>query len=423
MNKMNEKFKFMSFLDCARWRSKNNYYAINMANKNASGEQVLLTHFLGYITNRQTPFKIIFERLDYIFSQLVRDFFYGASVDELLSPNKPETSFFVKGDGEDLFFISHAQNYEDSQLPEITKKLQENNKGVFYASSRFYPTDYAAIYFTLDMLEKKFNRSFFSFIKWAIGNNPEKEGLERLLYAFWVLGYRGVGQWDVEKIKSDIAITEDYQRILKEKTEILEEFSYNGFDSKYYKKEFARGHKKSNRFKSKRAICYLRDLFKYPLCADILSKKLGEKSFNLLKSQIPDVLEFPGDVWNNNRVFQKCLNIVDSKRKTDSPNYLIRKLYDELCDKIGKEKVGCYPEQFDCSFNFVPRMCDVSGQANCQFCPIEPKYLEKNSNHIHIPDEFCHHNKDKFCPFLLFAVGYKVKCKDIEKCPNRHNPQ
>ena len=211
--------------------------------------------------------------------------------------------------------------------------------------------------------------------------------------------------------------------MLKEKIQVLDDFAKNGLNSDIYIKEFefarenkkSKENKKSNRFKAKRAICYLRDLLKYKQCSSIFCEKIGEDAFKRLEDQIPNFLELPGDVWNNNGVFQNCLH--NSKRKTGKPNYLIRKVYDELYDKLGE--VGCCPEQFDCTFNFVPRMCDVSGRANCLFCPLDSKNIEKNSNHVKIPEEFCHHDESKFCPFLLFAVGYKVKCEKMKNCcPN-----
>ena len=182
MNRINEIFKFMGFLDHARWcdcrneKEKNdmsNYYSINMANKNASGEELLLTHFLGYITNRQTPFERVFEQLDYIFSQMVHDFVKETiSVDDLLplEVNESSLSYFSKKtkkkskkdskkDAYSYAFVSHKQNSQDSVLPSVIERIKGNNN-VFYATSRFYAPDFIAIRLTLDILSKKFKRSF-----------------------------------------------------------------------------------------------------------------------------------------------------------------------------------------------------------------------------------------------------------------------
>ena len=85
---MEEKTKrmldFIRFLDEARWKGSNYdtpYYADE---ERMSSEQKLLTHFLGYITNRQISYKLVFDKLDFIFSQLVEDFEKGKNVDGLL---------------------------------------------------------------------------------------------------------------------------------------------------------------------------------------------------------------------------------------------------------------------------------------------------------------------------------------------------
>lgn len=449
---LNEKFRFMGFLDYGRWNGYK-YSKPNMAFTNASEEEVLLTHFLGYITNRQTPFEMIFDRLDYIFSQIVRDYVEGASVEKLLSPEQFDAengSYFVqkpikgkrkktnqKQDKEDTYsyaFVSHRHTYkgiefkkEESQSPAITEELLKEHNGFFYASSRFYPTDYIAIRSVLDILDKMFDRSFFKFINSAIGydKTDRNDHLERLLYALWILGYKDVGQWDIETIISvPPNRNKEYIEMLDEKKASLFSLGKYGLKSYNYKVDFSRGSQNSNRFKAKRVICYLRDLLKCkPYYVERFKECLGESLFDVLYSQIPDSLELPGDTWNNNDSFQKCLDIADDchKKKSDFPNVRIRNRYSELKDLFGKENVGCYPEQFDCSFDFVPRMCNAGGKRNCPYCPISIENMKKHSGHLHIPEEFCHKDKDKFCPFLLYAAGYKIKCGVIDEkvCPNK----
>lgn len=430
---INEKFKFMGFLDHARWCDSNNdknnsdilnYYSINMADKSASGEEILLTHFLGYITNRQTPFERIFEQLDYIFSQLVHDFkFTKRSVNELLSPNEnKKVSYFTQMEDKTGYaFVSHKQPFEKSSKKEITKRLQ-GEKGIFYATSRFYPTDYIAIRLTLDILsDEKYNRSFFVFIKKVIGDDWE-HGLERLLYALWILGYKDVGQWKEDEICSLKKEKNDYKSILDRKRKDINDLEENGLESEAYLKVFNRGSKANNRYKAKRVTCYVRDLLMYRPCTEAFKEEIeksGRGLFDKLKDQMPDVFELPGDTWNNNDIFNKCLSLGNGNTK-DAPNILVRKTYEELCNELGgKENVGCFPEQFDCTFDFVPRMCDSVAQKNCYLCPINHDNMEKHQNHFVINEELCHREEKKYCPFLLFAVGYKVECGKMKNCcPN-----
>ena len=411
-----------------------------MANKNAPGEELLLTHFLGYITNRQTPFERVFEQLDYIFSQIVHDFMKEEkNVEDLLPLDIIENnlSYFSKkprkaskkeseNDTDSYAFVSHEQDSQESVIPSVTEKIKGNDS-VFYATSRFYTPDFIAIRLTLDILsDKKYNRSFFSFVEWALGNNPEENKLERLLYALWVLGYRKVGQWIIEDNhfkpkRSENKKQKEYADILIEKKAVLEDFDKNGLNSKYYKKEFIRGSRYNNRYKAKRVTCYVRDLLMYCPCVDILKVRFGDKTHEELIEQMADVLELPGDTWNNNDVLNKCLRLQsENENVNDTPNIIVRKVYDMLCEKLGgKEKVGCFPEQFDCTFDFAPRMCNSVAQKNCCFCPIEPKNIEKHRNHIIINEKFCHKEEERFCSFLLFAVGYKVECgKMKDYCPN-----
>ncbi|NMA45889.1 MAG: hypothetical protein GX945_04940 [Lentisphaerae bacterium] len=433
---INDKFKFMAFLDKARWCGSGieaNYNFANLANKNADGNQKILTHFIGYITDRQTPFEVVFEQLDYIFSQMLHDFCdNGLSVDELLDPDKPTTYFKKKptngsksGDEKPAAytFVSHKQPAADSQYEDITRELREDDDAIFYATSRFYPTDYNAIRITLEILSDgvgntKFARSILEFMKWAIGDDPKQAGLERLLYALWLLGYADLGSWAAKKGQKQpwIFDTKNRLAVFEKKIKHLKEFKAEGLESEFYKKNFARNDssiKNNDRFSSKRLMCFVRDMLKFKPYAEILKGTIGEPAFDSLYLQMPDVLELPGDVWNNNDRFQKCLYNGESPK--GKPNIAIRKLYAKLCKKHGKENVRCYPEQFDCTFSFVPKMCKSVNRENCAFCPLNNK-LESPR----IPDDFCHRIGEKFCPFLLFSCGFKARCKDvIDLCPNR----
>ena len=289
----NEKMKFMRFLDHARWCNHSflNYELPNMADKKAPSEQVLLTHFLGYITNRQTPFQTVFEQLDYIFSQMVHNFAKGESVDDLLNPCK-DKSFFVQKEGKDTYtFVSHEAKSEDSSCPEITKGLMRKPGDRIYAVSRFYPNDYIAIRCVMEILDEgihghPFNRGLIDFIKWAIGDKPAENGLERLLYALWLLGYQGIGSWAAtkpDKEKHDGKTSKGYlsdffgesesdsfnlfRELKNKKKEYLEDMGKNGLNDAFYKKNFARAEKSEDikdneRFSAKRVICFVRDMFK-----------------------------------------------------------------------------------------------------------------------------------------------------------------
>ena len=74
MNKsinINRLFEITNFLDNARWLSKENYNLINFFTTGLSDDEKLLTHWLCYITDRQMPFRRIWDIGGFIFSELV----------------------------------------------------------------------------------------------------------------------------------------------------------------------------------------------------------------------------------------------------------------------------------------------------------------------------------------------------------------
>jgi len=163
-------------------------------------------------------------------------------------------------------------------------------------------------------------------------------------------------------------------------------------------------------FASKRAICALRDYFKGAEYIEHFKILLGEKAFDDLSKQL-DQLELPGDVWNNNSRFGKCMQALGfDYGKVKTKQYLNRALRTAY-DNIGDKKVG-YPEQFDFTFDFVPRMCEKS---NCKICLFE--YLkEKNDFDKNTFNMYCiEGNDDKMCPVLLQYCGYTVTCQDAKE--------
>jgi len=71
-------------------------------------------------------------------------------------------------------------------------------------------------------------------------------------------------------------------------------------------------------------------------------------------------IELPGDVWNNSPLFRDNLfaNVLDLNTipKTWNMPKIIREIYNQL--KNDEDIEDFYPEQFDITFDFVPRMCN-----------------------------------------------------------------
>jgi len=68
-NKLIRIFKTISWLDKCRWKNKNNYDFINFFKEDLTNCEKILTHWICYITNRQIPFEIIWDKGGYVFSE------------------------------------------------------------------------------------------------------------------------------------------------------------------------------------------------------------------------------------------------------------------------------------------------------------------------------------------------------------------
>ena len=369
-----------------------------------SPEQKLLTHFLGYITNRQISYKLIFTKLDLIFSQLVMDFYsHNFSSEKLLFDPK---MYIDCENSEKKGFIARFQMDNRAQYSE-DKSLRQ---GLIKASSRFFPNDFVGIFCTLKVLEEFTEKSFSNYILKCLslttpGQEPGHE-MEFLLYGLWLLGY-STGRWE----KEDLDEQKIYDRCIKQKFDVITNFFNGAGVPKTFRKE---------RYKSKRLTCFVRDLLKCEHYSLLFRKIIPPQVMDKLQNQLY-MLELPGDVWNNNEHFQQCSNQIpefSEQKKTIPFNKRVREFYEKVWKDSSFKRLDYYPEQFDTTFDFVPRMCETIGMGNCDYCPLG----EKSNGRI--PDELCleklPENEQKFCPFLLYACGYKVKCKDIKYCcPNK----
>ena len=217
-----------------------------------------------------------------------------------------------------------------------------------------------------------------------------------LLFHMYKLSYNGIGQPTFNDITTKVS---------------QNEIQINGKSILEYNRNNRIGdvntYKKDKIFASKRAICALRDYFKGGEYKEHFKILLGEKDFNTLLDQL-NQLELPGDVWNNNSRFGKCMQGLGfDYGEVKTKQYLNRALRTAY-DNIGDKKVG-YPEQFDFTFDFVPRMCEKS---NCKICLFE--YLkEDNAFDEEAFYKYCTTgNGDKVCPVLLQYCGYTVICQD-----------
>ncbi|HDZ86003.1 MAG TPA: hypothetical protein ENH35_05695 [Candidatus Moranbacteria bacterium] len=84
----------------------------------------------------------------------------------------------------------------------------------------------------------------------------------------------------------------------------------------------------------------------------------------------------------------------------------LSKILRDYFEKNKDDLVNSYPEQFDISFDFVPRMCENN---NCDICPIGLIKGKKNSKF----KKTCIIDTNYYCPVALTNCNYKIDCFGI----------
>jgi len=358
----------ISWLDECRWSEENAVDIINYCSDDIKNCEKILTHCLCYITDRVMPFERIWEKGGLVFSELVKEYSKGNIPFEYI-----EKKYYIKypsKDGVEKFKFK-SDNYE--------------------FASHYITNDYECIKQTLQILED-YNRNIVKFIVDILEKYKDNTDLlKRVAFALHLLTY---------SLNNKKADTGEIVRILGNEAEFNQNF-------KIFEKKSTNG--------KKRLWCCIRDYKKGPH-HDIFKKaiveidSISEKDKEILVEtwdKLPmNQIELPGDVWNNNPIFRENLfgdiiEDINNIPKTWGMPKIIRELFEQLSED---EKGEYYPEQFDITFDFVPRMC---GNKLCDIC-----LFGKNGI-----DLICIPSQDKLCPVALISCGYKKECKnDKEDC-------
>ncbi len=341
-------------------------------------------------------YKIVWNVGGFVFSELIYEIKQTKNI-ELLNPKNPFSFIQNESDGDKYYFISKTT--ANSLIINYYEDYQKNNKVIF--KSRFLPSDYFSILYTFIGLEEyEYNLSaFISDI--YLSNKNKEELIKRILFSLYLLTYYDISQPNSSDI---LNFNENFKKAQIRKKEIYKIIK----DEKVFEKEF---YKFTNNkiYNQKRAWCSLRDFLKSPefkkyFQLSLKEFKLNDADFDILFSlKSLNQLELPGDVWNNNSKFRNCIlkNSPYIKSKL-SLNKILREYFEE-----NKSIIDGYPEQFDITFNFVPKMCEEN---NCDFCPIN-RILQNNNF-----DKICINNKKMFCPVALICCNYKNLCVGEDKC-------
>ena len=437
---MQEKFQIMHFLDGVRWQKNKVKFYPNFAYPNTqnandlSFDEKLLTHWLLYITDRQMSFRQIWDKGGFVFSEIARTFMANKNIDHLTDF---ATNF--KEDGNDGYQFQSTIEYRqvsDEQQKRLARyythdELKALTNIVF--KSRFYTDDYVCMLHTLSALQN-LQDCDYSLTKYLakVLNQVEQMGLtqqgDAVKYAVLGMAYA------LHRLTYEVSFKVNNKRITYKKTDAekinIEEYVQQYFDgasharnlqkdiffnSTDFQKTLDKFFKSGEKFNSmKRVWCALRDYLKDPAyCDDFKAELQGCGVSQALLDALFDEnknhqnacqwIELPGDVWNENSEFRRCIT-EDTSGKLGA---LLRKEYEKL-----QGKGEGYPEEFDTTFDFVPRMCELG---NCDICPFAAVKGEKVFDKAKVA-ALCVDDTNKYCPLVLNYCGYYYKCKGRNAC-------
>ncbi len=369
-------------LDGVRWSHQKNYGQINFCVDNLSPDEKLLTHWLCYITDRQISFEKVWDVWGYVISHLVRSYTQNNStLDNIFGEHyKPPAG----NKGPWLYCPIEGENQLLSHYG-VTK-------GPVQFTSRYMPSDIISIYRTLHVLDAVAGRSFTRYMHIAVnGESNQSAALYRLAVALHFLTYADIGQVKREDVRPRMR---GLPRAIEKHIESFKTAPIEFFQNR---------EKRFSPYKKKRLWCSIRDFMKSPHYNDLLVSALNEvdpseaKRWRRTRKSLQkalSVIELPGDVWNNDRVFRDGLfspHIKETPKTWD-----MARTIREIHNVLPRNKTTFYPEQLDVTFSFVPRMCAVR---NCNICLFGGGI-----------SRLCHKKAGLLCPVTLAACGYTHPC-------------
>ena len=377
--KITDILRVIAWLDEKRWSPSNVPFMIrdlsNPVFKTLTWQQQILVHWLCYITDRMRPWEEVWRDGGQVFSKLVKEY----------SKATIETASDV------LEIFSRDQGFmkkpEKGEIDSFVLKVQQEKTYTVR-----YPDDLYSISRTLVLLLDH-RKDLINFISnnshlWA----NKQDNIARMSLLLFLLSYN-----DLDKtFRSLSGRNKDkfLEKVSRYKTSLSHTIA--NFD-----RAFSRWNR-SEKYKYKRLWAATRDYIKLNYFSqNFLTHFSLPRDWNILFQ-----LEFPGDIWNirfakmilkpvlkDERVFGQQVFLESSASKT------LRRMFQWL--RVGSDY---YPEQFDVSFDFAPRMCE---NGFCDLCPFGTGSIE-----------ICFEGKEggKSCPVALFTCGYRSPCNP-NGCP------
>lgn len=429
---MQEKFQIMHFLDSARWQKSKAKFYPNFAYPNTqnandlSFDEKLLTHWLLYITDRQMSFRQIWDKGGFVFSEIARTFMANKTIAHLTNFNTNFSRFANDGYRfQSKIDYRQVSGKQQKRLARYYTNNELQSLGKIFFKSRFYTDDYVCILHTLYALQG-YNCSLTKYLAKVL-KQVEQMGLTPgnvVKYAVWGMAYA------LHRLTYEVSFKVDNKRITYKQTDAekinIEEYVRQYFygtshatslqtdifsNPTVFKDKLVKFFKRGEKFNSmKRVWCALRDYLKDPAYCDDFKAELQKCGVSqaLLDNLFDEAdnhhnacqwIELPGDVWNENSEFRRCIT-EDTKGRLGK---LLRKEY--------KPSMDGYPEEFDTTFDFVPRMCELG---HCDICPFAA--IKGQGVDVQKIDALCVDDTNKYCPLVLHYCGYYYKCTSRKDC-------
>ena len=289
----------------------------------------------------------------------------------------------------------YSERKSVDDVRECVKSLYDGDKKI-----RAYPADVKSIWRTLViLLDKRYEKNIIRFMTEKISEWGTENFCSKVAFRLYLLSYSDIGKPNKDEVKELLNGGKRGEDELKNKIKEAKAILKN---SRMFKEEYKKWFGSDQRWHSKRLWAALRDYKKHETLSEIFIKgieknkqELWEENFN------EEQLELPGDVWNNkpsfrNNIFAELIDIPNIPKSWEMPR-IIRQLYGQM-KKANKVPSNFYPEQFDVTFDFVPRMCE---KWLCDVCP----FGKDGAKSICKPG-------GQYCTVALVTCGYLVKCEE-----------
>lgn len=343
----------------------------------------ILTHWLCYITDQQRPYEDVWRMGGPIFAEIVQQYKTVKVTTEVLDLLRSFT--ITRKPGQVDRFQSHHQKVAGQDIT-YTPRFGAHLLSIARTLCILTAFRGSIIYYLSD------NTPFVLSPSFSCDDSPTR----RLVFLLHMLSYDEVYDGLVSFHNQRQQFADDLQQRYYRITKLLQApLSLEGVYSTWLRRRF-----------HKRLWASFRDYVKPGSYHEhVFANALAEVGANSLlqylskqRRQVFSSLELPGDSWNT------AFNQMLFDGKVNSPQDL-RWHYDQL-RSAGRLSDEFYPEQFDISFDFAPRMCDRREESVCPF---------KNSSKLRM---YCFGNSGngRLCPITRIVCGYESECSP-SSCP------